>query len=509
MKKIFLLLLAAILAGKVNAQQWEWAKGIDLPNSYYFKGVQISCEPSGNFYISTYNWDSNSGHPAGSCLIKCDRNGNLKWRKLLEDKISVYKIQTDNQGNVLLAGNFMDTINIDDSVYVSQNKTDGFLCSLDSVGTINWFKQIAGPGDENAHDIYLDKNRALFLTGVFTNQTNIDGNMLNTIGKGSTYIMKFNTSGDLLSLITTHTTDTNGYNSGYRIQTDNLGNLYILGHYDDIKCDTIGIKNSNYYGAQFLAKFDSIGQLLFLKDLISGTSKFKNFRSLNGGLYFTGDGGWKSGSWTLTKKYSPDGNLIWSKSRDNGSYFQHSSNNIIGNNSGFYTIGREVNPNIPSWKSTYSLIISNFTTNGQESITSIASIGMVEGYDIARTENDEFLIIGYAPDTITFGASTITKSEGEIFIAKFRNSTSTTVSSQKEFAIVIHPNPSYGHFTLQLDTPKDFRICIYAISGNCVYDQQIKNSASHLIDLNNQAKGIYLIELIFEDERKVKKLILH
>jgi hypothetical protein len=511
--KYFILTGLSVLNFIASAQQWDWAKGISMPYIDYIKGVQICSEPSGNFYVAGYKWDSNNGYPAGSCIIKYDYAGNEKWRKLLNDKIRVLKIQTDGQGNLLVAGDFIGIIGLNGNLYASQNKTDGFLFSLNSAGNTNWFRQISGPRDENVQDIYLDKQGNLFLTGLFSNKTNINGITLSTVGSGSTYILKFNNNGVLLSLITSQAIDTIGYNCGHRIQADDSGNLYLLGNYNVIKDDTMSLSNYTTYGSsQFIAKFDSIGEILFLRKMIvSGTESFKNFLATNTGLYFTGDGGWTSGGWTKTQKYSLNGKLIWSKGY-NGFYYEYSSNNIIENSNGFYTIGYESNPNIPSWNATNSLMISNYDINGIETTTRINCAGWIEGYDIAKTSNNEYLIIGHMPDTITFGNSPLTKNDGNIFIAKFHENNSHINAIDNLYSskiINIFPNPSTGKFSVETNMPwENTEICIFDLSGKYIYHQEVTRPDDYQIDLSKYSKGVYIIEVANEEKRISKKVVI-
>jgi hypothetical protein len=510
-KNYLSFLLLSFIVFQSHGQQWQWAKAVNMPFGINLRGVQLCNEASGNFYLTGYNWDSNNGYPNGSCIIKFDNAGNELWRKTLNDKIRVLRIHPDNSGNILIAGDFRDTIQLNGISYMAQKNNDGFLASLSQSGATNWFKKIAGPGDESAQDIYCDNNN-LFLTGQFSNSTTIDGNILNTSGVGSTYVLKCGIAGNYKSLITANTLDATGYNSGYRFQKDATGNLYVLGNYNQIQIASSTLTDGNPYNAQYLAKLDSSGQLQFLNHIIGGTERFKNFKITNDELYFTGDGGWTSGGWTKTEKYDNSGTKLWSKSKT-GFYYEYSSNSLENDNTGVYTIGYEGNPNVPQWNTTYALMLSHFNNTGQENCTYVNSVGRVEGSDICKATATEYLITGHTPDTITFGSTVLKKSDGNIFIARFMNpGMPTTLSSTENTLsqVKVVPNPSTGEFNIQLpEDVKEGTYIVYDIAGKKIFDLPLNpTSDRQVIDLTGKTKGIYFLEINTGKQKTTKKLVL-
>lgn len=505
-------LLIAITFFSSKAQQWQWAKAINMPFGAFLQGVQMCSESSGNFYLTGYMWDQNNGYPAGSCIIKYDISGNELWRKTLNDKIRVLRIQPDNLGNILLAGDFRDTVKLNGVSYTAQKNNDGFLISLGSSGSTNWFKKISGPGEESAQDIYCDNSGNMYLTGQFSNNTLIEGNNLQTTGIGSTYVLKCGINGAYKSLITANTIDAAGYNNGYRFQKDANGNLYVLGNYNQIQIASSTLTDGNPYYAQYLAKLDSTGQLQFLNHIIGGTERFKNFKITNNELYFTGDGGWTNGGWTKTEKYDIAGTKTWSKSKT-GFYYEYSSNSLEDSNGGIYTIGYEGNPNVPQWNTTYALMLSNFNNAGQENCSYINSVGRVEGSDICRANATEYLITGHTPDTITFANTLIKKSDGNIFIARFMNAGMPTAVKPTEAIaseVKIVPNPSSGEFNIQLsENIKEGTYIVYDLTGKKVFDLPLNSSSEkQTIDLTGKTKGIYFLEINTGKEKITKKLVL-
>lgn len=510
MKKIYIknklaFLFFTLTSLNIFGQQWQWAKAISMP---FGTGVQACTDASGNFYLADHKWDQNNGFPNGSCLIKFDNNGNEIWRKTWYDKMRIRTIQCDSLQNILVGGDFRDTIQINGAPYLSQSANDGFIFSLTAAGNTNWFKAISGTGDEDIMDIHVDYSGNIFYTGKFSNNANIEGTPLNTNGISSTFIAKLNNVGSMSLLITGNTVDSGRYNGGFKLKTDASGNIYLLGDYNQVQFGSASHTNVNAYSAQYFAKFNSTGQLDFLQGITSGVEAFYNFNVMSSGIFFTGHGHWTSGGWTKTEKYNSAGIKQWTKSYS-GFYYSYSSSSLAENGNGIYTIGAEKNPNVPQWVDTYALMLSSFDSNGQQTCTYINSSGHINPTDILNFNAHEYLIAGNAPDTIVFGNTPVMKSNGNIFIAKFMNGIPTIVknNSINKDQISIVPNPSSGQFKILLpENLKAGSYTVYDLSGRSIFTQTLNDDT--VIDLTGHTKGIYFLEITAGYERISKKLIL-
>lgn len=505
MKTIY---FAAALLASLNAssQQWLWAKTVSVTTTY-IQDVNL-CDSGTDFYLSGFHREPNYGYPNGSTIIKFNAAGTEIWRKTWNTKIRVYSIATDINQNLLVAGDFRDTIVVNTATYVSQSQNDGFLLSLSSTGATNWFKKFSGPGDEDAKAIHVDGSGQIFVTGKFTNNTLIDGQQANTNGVYSSYIARYNPSGTLLSLITADA-DSGTYNGGYKLRTNINGDIYLLGDYNMVKFASTSITDSNPYSAQYLAKLSPAGQLVFLKGIMTGTESFYDFKMDGNDLYFTGCGGWTSGGWTKTEKYNSSGTKLWSKSHS-GFYYGYTSSALELNGTGIYAVGAEENPNIPSWQTTYALMLSNFDSTGQENCTYINCIGSANIYAIARSGNS-YLLAGRTADTLNLGNTVLTKSNGELFIARFKEGLATAVRDKQpaEDSFVLIPNPTSGKFELLMDEAfQNGKLFIYDATGNCIMQQSLTKNSPRNFDITNSGAGVYFVAVETNYKRTVKKLVL-
>ena len=75
--------------------------------------------------------------------------------------------------------------------------------------------------------------------------------------------------------------------------------------------------------------------------------------------------------------------------------------------------------------------------------------------------------------------------------------------------VTAYPNPSDGIFTLRSVDNQDYTVEIYNIIGNKVYTaSDISSSASEVIDLSGQPKGLYLLKIKGSSKSFVEKIII-
>jgi hypothetical protein len=74
--------------------------------------------------------------------------------------------------------------------------------------------------------------------------------------------------------------------------------------------------------------------------------------------------------------------------------------------------------------------------------------------------------------------------------------------------IIVYPNPTNGIFTVRIPYGRENRIQVYDLKGNCVKDQYCRNKTDQHVDLSNQPKGIYNMEIISDGKKTMKKVVL-
>jgi len=139
-------------------------------------------------------------------VSKLDFSGNFVWAKQLEGGSVKFPtaIDIDLGGNVYTTGHFLDTVDIDPGAGTNEfiaNVYDVFVAKLDATGNLAWAQQIGGDNIDYCHDLVVDNNQNVFLTGEFRETTDFDpGSGIDELtAEGSMsdiYVQKLDASGN-------------------------------------------------------------------------------------------------------------------------------------------------------------------------------------------------------------------------------------------------------------------------------------------------------------------------
>lgn len=195
MKKIVLSLFALIQTLTVSAQTpaLEWAKKIGAANTQ--QGLSIVTDPSDNVYSLSYFAGTVDFDPgiatstisaAGTtgqgdfAVTKLDANGNFVWVKSFGGTSNdvARSISLDVNGNIYITGYFQGTCDFDPSVgtttLTSVGNNDAFVLKLNSSGDLLWVKNIGSTGDDRGYSLRVDALGNVYSTGQFFNTTDFD-----------------------------------------------------------------------------------------------------------------------------------------------------------------------------------------------------------------------------------------------------------------------------------------------------------------------------------------------
>lgn len=243
MADIFLLKLDA-------AGNFLWVKQMGGTN--YDANMAITLDPEGNIYTTGHfsgiaDFDPSSGEANLSAIRnndvfvqKLDNNGNLLWVKQMGGRGFEYgiSIKTDAVGNVYTAGYFQNTVDFDPGSGIvnltSNGKFDVFVQKLDPSGGFLWAKQIGGTGDDRVHQMTIDDNANIYLTGFFEDTVDFDPGSetlnYNSNGLKDIFILKLNTDGEF---IWAKQIGGSSNDEGKSIAINSTGGVFISGHFAD------------------------------------------------------------------------------------------------------------------------------------------------------------------------------------------------------------------------------------------------------------------------------------
>lgn len=495
------------------SQNWEWGKAIGDLNYSNFNGfgiTKICSDTTGNSYIAGAFEDSiviNSFKLIKSVdstiyMAKLDTAGQAIWCKK-QCGLSVSAMAIDKLSNIFIAG---------------QNDGSNSLSKYDSSGILQWCKNTSGL----INFVQADDDGNIYIKGWFTDTLNLGAYILISASTSSTFFAKCNSSGSFVWAKKFHSDYSIDYYSGHKIGTV-LSNdkIFVMKKDTLIKIDTSGNILSKY---AVIAGTDIKGTCLNVDLAGNIYAGFEFQGSINAGIYSFNDvnpcGPFSGGCGDiLFCKIDPGGLILWAEHIY--SYDGDYMSGIFPGSGGVVTVvgycgstlnleGQYYTPGVFIVKYGVSGLVN--TVVAKPSFTRIAISSDVSGNNVFISD-----LINTTPlPPVVFGNDTISNYLG-ICIAKLSlpDSAATSVDQQESVAdrIKIFPNPSLGKFTIVFNdtyrkaTEKKHSVAIKNLLGKLIYSSEITGDQTK-IDISDQPKGTYFIEIMHDNERAMKKIIL-
>jgi hypothetical protein len=243
-------------------------------------------------------------------------------------------IDIDNQGNIISAGYFYNTVDFDPSVGTNNRTSVGFadnyIAKYTSTGTLIWATSFGSTGIDIPHSVVTDNNNNIILTGYFSNTCDFDPSASVAVrtsnGGRDAYIAKYDANGNFQWVVTY---GADSLDDAFNLDVDTNGNVYWTGVIEGTVIVGITTFTTQVEDVVF-GKISSTGEILWVKQV--GGSGIDEGSCIiidnNGDLILTGyfqttvDFDPNSGISNLTSsgsfdtffgKYDTDGNLIWIK----------------------------------------------------------------------------------------------------------------------------------------------------------------------------------------------------
>jgi hypothetical protein len=184
---------------------WLWATFAG--NGAYADAKDIVSDNSGNVYIAgSYVGNAVFGSDIvgnnGSFDLfyaKLDASGSWQWAHHAGGGLSdyAYGIALDSSGNVFIVGSFSDNADFGGTTYTSAGYHDVFVVKYNPLGEVVWFRPGGGLNDDWGHQICLDQDGNVYISGVFRSSAAFGSFILNVI-EGffpEVYVCKLNSEG--------------------------------------------------------------------------------------------------------------------------------------------------------------------------------------------------------------------------------------------------------------------------------------------------------------------------
>lgn len=241
------------------------------------RGYGLTLDDDRNIYVTghyfgTVDFSGTNLTSAGNLdnlVAKYDNNGNLIW---IRDGKSVSQVSSrgitlDASGNVFVAGYFgsatVDSVNFDGVKILTNGGRDIFLAKYNNAGAIQWAVSAGSAASgEEGRGLAIDLDGNIVMVGIFVDTANFSGTQLISNGGSDIFIAKYTTTGTLLWIKNAGGPRTDAADG---VGIDSLGNIYVTGYFDS----TAFFGTTQITGVDrdevFLAKYDSNGNLIWVK----------------------------------------------------------------------------------------------------------------------------------------------------------------------------------------------------------------------------------------------------
>jgi len=197
----------------------------------------------------------------------------------------------ESNGNIIITGLFVGTIDIDPTSSVQQitsaGQQDIFIAKHNSAGQLLWYKRIGGIGSEQPYDIAVDLQGNIFISGWFREGSIIDFDpganqfLVSTNSAFAAFILKLDSGGNFLWVKELESTTINTSVYALDLQIDNNQNLIIAGTFSGGNVDFDPSSNFNFLtsagfsttgdwnqgGDIFILKLSNAGNFVWVKQI--------------------------------------------------------------------------------------------------------------------------------------------------------------------------------------------------------------------------------------------------
>ena len=198
-----------------------------------------------------------SNFHGGQYMLGCmDKSNslNLLWLKPISAKFrGIGDFVIDNDHNFYVSGAFADSAIFGlDTISITSSIADLFFTKYDSLGNNIWHLHTNATNFANGARIALDNENGEYVTGMFMGNAIFENDTVTSVPDGNLFIARFDSSGNLIGL-----RNTPG-GSGTGITLNNTGDIFLCGNFRDTINFQITTLTSSGSWDDFIAKSDPL-----------------------------------------------------------------------------------------------------------------------------------------------------------------------------------------------------------------------------------------------------------
>ncbi|NLF06830.1 MAG: hypothetical protein GX594_02475 [Pirellulaceae bacterium] len=311
----------AFVAKYTSAGALVWASYVAPDTSSESEGIDLAVTSNGTVFATGNYYDTNSGD-RGVFVTQLDNGGNVSWQKIISYDPTIIisnkatAIAMADDGSVCITGCYRGTVDFNPGpgVYelTSEGFWDGFVLKLNSEGTFVWAASIGGTGSDYVHDVDIDADGNVYVTGSYEFEVDFDPGegeyflTANEITDSGMFVLRLDSTGDFVWAKSAAGT---GDTSGYSIVSAADGSVYVAGSFRG--STDFGLGEDSYVlepiqntRTVFVLKMDSLGDLVWADRMNApyyDGGSIEAALGANGNLYVLAGRGWSK-----SRQYPPD-----------------------------------------------------------------------------------------------------------------------------------------------------------------------------------------------------------
>lgn len=441
-------------------------------------------------------------------IAKYNTSGQFLWAKSIGGigYQGLKDIATDEQGNVYVVGGYATEMNFNNTIVTGDfyPQGNGVLAKYDNNGNFKWVKvsKAITSSSQSLSKVCVVKNK-IFISGFIFGQV-IFGSMQDTFLLTSTTAVWGGASWDIL--LASYNTD------GKFLWAEKAGGCMT----DDVIGMVVDDSNGIYLTGRYdtTAVFGTVGNNVTLNgNNISYSTSNRTFNMDN--VFFA--------------KYTDDGSLQWVKDIKRIRGFVRTGGISLNDNKDIFISGTfedtmQIDNTIfikQGPPKAYNLFVAKFNNNsGQLNwITSTVANTYVfsnpETFELVNDQSNCYVVGKFSGKTGFGNISVEADYYQDAFVAKINDNDIVGLHtiSNENIAFNVYPSPTNGKFTINYSLQKESaaQIRILDVHGKIIYTETIQKSQGQLtkeVGLTKQAKGVYFVEMISDNERMTKKIVI-
>lgn len=162
-------------------------------------------------------------------VTRLDQGGGLVWSKQLRGPGDDYgnAIALDPKGNVLVAGSFEQTAELDGHTIASEGSKDVFVAKLSPDGDVLWVQRFGDGFTQAAIGVASDLSSDVLVTGCVGGTMKVGDDLLASPASDDAFVMKLGPDGSPRWGLSAGGATT--FDCGHRVTSDDAGNVFVAG----------------------------------------------------------------------------------------------------------------------------------------------------------------------------------------------------------------------------------------------------------------------------------------